>query len=71
MPFISYFEQRELDAEKRGLLKGIKAMLHLQLPEQEKALMARVEQVGDLELLTRILDSASARDVEGLNKLLP
>jgi hypothetical protein len=71
MPFLSYFEQRELDAEKRGLLKGIQALLSLRLPEQEKALLARAERVNDLELLRRVLDAASAANAEELNKLLP
>jgi hypothetical protein len=71
MPFISYFEQRELDAEKRGLVEGIQAMLSVRLPDKEKVLTARIEQVNDLTLLRRVLRAATAADVEELNKLLP
>src|SRR5262245_6356007 len=76
MPFLSYPEQLALEAgEKRGLLsglvKGIQAMLHVRLPDQEKALMARVERVDDPEVLGRVLEAASAADVQSLNKLLP
>jgi hypothetical protein len=71
MPFVSFFEEREQEAEKRGLLKGIRGALRLRLPENEQALMARVEQVNDLDLLGRILDAALAADIEQLNRLLP
>jgi hypothetical protein len=78
MPFISFFEEREQQAEQRGrndgeklgLLKGIRGALRLRLPEQEKALMARVEQVNDVDLLGRVLDAALAADLEQLNRLL-
>ncbi len=86
MPFVDYFQEREQQAERRGaergkelgeklgeklgLKKGIQAVLHLRLPDQEKALMARVEQVDDLEALGRILEAASAADVEQLERLL-
>jgi hypothetical protein len=52
------------------LLKGIRGALRLRLPEQEKALMVRVEEVNDLDLLGRVLDAALAADVEQLNRLL-
>jgi len=71
MPFVSFFEEREQEAEKRGLLKGIRAILRARLPQQETALLQRVEQVNDLDLLGRILDAASAADLEQLNRLLP
>jgi hypothetical protein len=53
------------------LLQGIKAVLHLRMPEQESILMPRVQQVDDPELLRRLLDTASAGDIEELNRLLP
>jgi hypothetical protein len=59
MPFISVFEQREIDAEKRGLLKGIRAMLTVQLPQQAQSLLARVEHVDDVAMLDRILQAAT------------
>ena len=71
MPFVDYFQEREQEAEKRGLLKGIQAVLRLRLPKQEKALLARAEQVNDLDQLGRVLTAASAADVEQLNQLLP
>ena len=52
-------------------MNGIQAMLSVRLPEQEKTLMQRVEQVNDLELLRHVLKAAAAADVEQLNKLLP
>jgi hypothetical protein len=71
MPFVSYFEQRELDAEKRGLLEGIKAMLAVQIPQQEKSLLARAERIDDLDQLRRVLQAAAAANSEELNRLLP
>jgi hypothetical protein len=71
MPFLSYFEERERDAEKRGLLEGIRAVLSLRLPKKEKVLMARAEQVDDLQLLRRVLEAAIAADSKTLNQLLP
>jgi hypothetical protein len=75
MPFLSYFEEREQEAQKQGaksgLLEGIQVVLQLRLPEQEKTLLARAERVDDLELLRRVLKAASAADVEQLNRLLP
>src|SRR5262249_26792408 len=47
VPFVDYFQEREQEAEKRGLLKGIQIVLHMRLPEHEKAMMARVEEVND------------------------
>jgi hypothetical protein len=79
MPFVDYFQEREQEAEKldrergekRGLLEGIQAMLAVQLPAREKELMARAEQVDDLDLLRRVLKAAAAADAEGLSRLLP
>jgi hypothetical protein len=83
MPFVDYFQEREQLAtqqgeergekrgEKRGLLKGIQAMLRVRLPEQEEALIARVKQLDDPEVLGRVLDAAEAGDIAQLEKLLP
>ncbi len=71
MPFLSNFEERERDAEKRGLLDGIRTVLHALLPKKEKALMARAEQVEDLQLLRRVLQAAGDADSATLNQLLP
>jgi hypothetical protein len=71
VPFLSYFEERERDAEKRGLLTGIQAVLSVQLPKQAKTLMTRAEQVNDLDLLRRVLKAAVAADRKTLKKLLP
>jgi hypothetical protein len=75
MPFLSNFEQRELEAknqgQKIGLLEAIQTSLSLRLPKQEKALMERAEQVTDLELLRRVLKAAIAADVKELKRILP
>jgi hypothetical protein len=83
MPFIDYFQEREMEAEKRGedrgqklgqkwgLLQGIRGALHVRLPEHEQALLARAEQIDDLEVLGRVLDAALAADLEQLQRLLP
>jgi hypothetical protein len=75
MPFVDDITEQEQLAEQRGrvagLLKGIQALLRVQLPEQEPALMARLGQVEDPELLGRALEAAAAADLAQLNALLP
>jgi hypothetical protein len=67
MPFLSFFEEHEQQAEKhgrddsakQGLLEGIQVVQQLRLPRQEKALLVRAAQVTDLELLRRVLKVAA------------
>ncbi len=74
-PFLSNFEQREVEAKKQGykqgLLEGIQALLSFRLPDHEKDLMARLERVNDPERLERFLEAATTVGAEELTNMLP
>jgi hypothetical protein len=83
MPFISYLEQREIDARKEGrdegrnegakdtLLEAIQTVLAVQLPQQEKSLLAKAVKIDDLDLLRQVFRAAAVGNLGELNRLLP
>jgi hypothetical protein len=69
MPFLSYPEQV---AVKKGLLRALEAALGAKFREEGLALLPRLEEQQDLDLLTRILVTIATTDsLDDVRQLLP
>jgi hypothetical protein len=76
VPFIDYFQQREIDQKRsgeiKGLISGITSVLRLRFGEAGLALLPQLEKQTDPDRLQLFLSSAeSAADLHELRKQLP